>query len=72
MDLRKSDDQDFGPNKVFYSKEGTWLLSFDTKRLIVAEMESIRASQAEWESVSKVVEATDGVRASGKASAAGA
>lgn len=53
VDRRKSDDQEFGSNKIFCSKEGTWLISFDTRGLSSSERESLRASDAaQWETAS--------------------
>ena len=53
VDWRKSDDQEFGSNKIFFcTREGRWLISFDTKRLSEPEMKSLRAADVRWESVS--------------------
>lgn len=63
VDRRKSDDQDFGSNKIFSSEQGTWLMSFDTQGLSVSEMESLRASDAaQWESVSVATAAGESER----------
>jgi len=52
-DPRKSDDQTFGSNKIFFCQEQTkWLISFDTTRLSESEMQSIRAANVRWEPVS--------------------
>lgn len=53
VDRRKSDDQDFGLNKIFRaSSTSGWLISFDTTALSISELAGLRASPAKWEAVS--------------------
>jgi hypothetical protein len=51
-DSMRSDDQAFGSNKVFYSEEGGWLLSFDTTGLSESELNSLQDEDVCWEQVS--------------------
>jgi len=65
VDPRKSDDQTFGSNRIFLCKQNRWLISFDTTRLSESEIQTIRAVNARWETVS--MSANGGAQAVGQA-----